>query len=137
MYESEPLRGIRVLLVDNNDDSRDLYAYVLGSAGAEVTALSSISESFAAFEQTRPHVVVADLGRPGDVGGASLVEWIRSREFEEGGETPAIAVTGYARPQDRARAIGSGFDQCLAKPVSPRDVLSVVARLVGADLASH
>ena len=127
---TEALHGVRVLLVDNDDDSRELYSYVLRTAGADVSCCASASEGFAAFETMRPHVVVADLGRPDDVGGASLVEWIRTRAFEDGGETPAIAITGYARMQDRARAISAGFDQCLAKPVTPREVLGVVARYV-------
>ena len=130
IHESEPLRGIRVLFVDRDVESRETYAAALARAGAEVTAVASTSEAYGAFEQVRPDVLVADLGRDDEPDGVALVEWVRDLPLERGGETPAVAMTASHRNHERVRAIHSGFDQCLSRPVAPHELLSMLVRLV-------
>ena len=129
-HESEPLRGVRVLFVEGDAVSRETYAVALARAGAEVTAVASASEAYAAFEQVRPDVLVADLGRDDEPSGATLVEWVRDLPLEHGSETPAVAMIAAARNQERVRAIHAGFDQCLSRPVAPYELLALLIRLV-------
>ena len=128
-HESEPLRGIRVLFVDGDAESRELHAAALAQAGVEVTAVASASEAYAAFEQMRPDVLVADLSHDAP-GGETLVEWVRDLPVEHGGETPAVAMTAGHRNHERVRAIHAGFDQCLSRPVAPHELLAMLMRLL-------
>ena len=126
--ETIDLDGVRVLIVDDHADSRDLFATILSRRGAEVTAVDSVREGLAAARRVRPDVIVCDLAMPGDDGFA-LIREIRSWPSDQGIVVPAVALTAYARPEDRDRALAAGFQVHLSKPVEPRALLEAVARL--------
>src|SRR5262249_10204366 len=98
------LNGLRVLVVDDEADARELMRMVLRSAGAEVMAAANAEEAVEQVEQWHPDLLVSDIGLPGDDGYA-LIHKLRAREAERGGSIPAVAVTAYARAEDRTRAL--------------------------------
>jgi CheY-like chemotaxis protein len=120
------LRGIRALVVDDQSDARELVAAVLRDAGAYVIEASSAAEAMAALSMADATVLVADIGMPLN-DGCSLVRAVRSNAATRG--LPALALTAYARAEDRAKAIAAGFDDHAAKPVDPDDLVRRVAAL--------
>jgi CheY-like chemotaxis protein/anti-sigma regulatory factor (Ser/Thr protein kinase) len=126
------LRGVKVLVVDDESDAREFVAHVLGSAGAEVVAAASSAEAFELFRQSTPDVVLSDVGMPGE-DGYSLIRAIRSLPREEGGAVRAAALTAYARPHDASHAREAGFDVHIAKPIEPFELVGIVAELAHRD----
>jgi CheY-like chemotaxis protein len=122
------LEGIRVMAVEDDDDGRYLLTLMLELAGAKVVPAASVREALAAFETTRPDVIVSDIAMPGQDGYA-LIRHVRALEREHGSATPAIALTGFVRPEDRARMLAAGFQAHLRKPVDPDELVAVVASL--------
>ena len=122
------LEGVRVLLVEDEQDTRELIRTILEGCGAQVTAVASAGAALAALEQVRPDVLVSDIGMPGE-NGYELIKKIRALAPERGGKVPAVALTAYAGPKDRRRALLAGFQTHLAKPVEPDELLAVVASL--------
>jgi CheY-like chemotaxis protein len=122
------LHGIRVLVVDDEPDSREITAEALSRCGADVTSAGSAEEGFAALKRNRPHVVLSDIEMP-DEDGYSLVRRIRALPPEEGGATPAAAFTAYAGSEDRMRVLGAGFQIHVPKPVQPAELVAVVSSL--------
>ena len=123
-----PLPGVRVLVVDDDADARELLTAMLEARGVLVRSASSVREGLAALEREVPDVVLSDLAMP-DEDGYDLIRAIRQRSAESGGRVPAIAVTAYARPDDETRSLSSGFQVHLTKPVDPVDLFSAVERL--------
>ncbi len=121
------LRDVRILVVEDEKDTRDLLVTALEQCGAEVTAADSVPEALAAFDRARPDVLVSDIGFPGE-DGYSLIRKVRARN---GGGVPAAAVTAYAGAEDRRRALEAGFQTHLAKPVDPSELIAAVAHLAG------
>ncbi|HYB99901.1 MAG TPA: ATP-binding protein [Candidatus Limnocylindrales bacterium] len=128
--ELPSLRGLRVLVVDDEADARELIARILQDAGAEVATAPSADEGIAAFLQHRPDVVLSDIGMPGE-DGYSFVRRLRRLSSEDGGDTPAVALTAFARSEDRRLALMSGFQMHIAKPAEPSELVVVVANLAG------
>ena len=124
------LAGLRVLLVDDEADSRDLLYLVLNSRGAEVVTAASAAEAFEWIRRERFDILVSDIGMP-DEDGFSLIKRIRGLKNEDGENIPAIALTAYARSEDRVRAIRSGFQMHIAKPVEPAELVAVIANYAG------
>jgi len=124
------LSGVRVLVVEDEEDTRDLLSAALGHSGAVVDLAASAEEALAALRRRRPDVVVCDIGMPVEDGYALLTR-VRALSAEEGGLVPAVALTAYARSDDRRRALAAGFQVHLAKPVDPDELISVVARMAG------
>lgn len=129
-------KGLRVLVVDDEADTRDLLKAMLEHVGFEVTTSRSAAEALVALEEFRPHVLVCDVGMPGE-DGYSLISRIRGLSSERGGDTPAIALTAYVRGVDRQRALNSGFQAHLAKPVNSNELFSVLTRLMQNTGAEH
>ncbi|MGI8499544.1 MAG: PAS domain-containing protein [Hassallia sp.] len=127
---SLPLVGIRILLVDDEIDTRDFMSFLLQQHGAIVSVASSASEALKAFAQSMPDILLSDLGMP-LVDGYSLISQIRSMSPEQGGEIPAIALSAYAGESDRDRAFAAGFQKHVAKPVEPTELLALIADLLG------
>jgi CheY-like chemotaxis protein/anti-sigma regulatory factor (Ser/Thr protein kinase) len=124
---AHPLRGVRVLVVDDDVDSRDLMTHVLEQAGAAVTTVGSASEALEMIDAIAPDVLVSDIGMP-QQDGYHLVRILRKRE--SGSATvPAVAVTAYARLEDRQHALAAGFQAHVSKPIAPRDLIAAVERL--------
>lgn len=122
------LRGLQVLLVEDDADTCGFIRTVLERCGARVTAVDSAGEALAALEREKPDVIVSDIGMSGE-SGYEMIRKIRAFEPERGGRVPAVALTAYAGPKDRRRALVSGFQTHLAKPVEPDELVAVVASL--------
>ena len=123
------LDGVRVLLVDDEPDTRALLKEVLERCGAEVRDAGTAAEAFTAVQQWKPSVLVSDIGMPGE-DGYMLIRKVRDWEKHHGGWTPAMALTAYARADDRKRALLAGYQVHVAKPVEPAEFAQVVASLV-------
>ena len=126
---SQRLDEVQVLLVDDQDDGRTLTSLVLTEAGASVTAVSSAGEALEWLEEQRPDVLVTDIALPGEDGYA-LVSQIRRRETEHGGFLPTIALTGFARAEDRTRSLAAGFQAHVSKPLDPAELTAAIAAVV-------
>jgi CheY-like chemotaxis protein len=124
------LSNLRVLLVEDEADSRNLLNLVLVSYGADVTTAVSAAEAFETIRGEKFDVLISDIGMPGE-DGFSLIKKIRKLPDREGGNVPAIALTAYARAEDRVQALRSGFQMHVAKPVEPAELIAVVANLTG------
>jgi PAS domain S-box-containing protein len=124
--ESDPLAGLRVLVVDDDFDSREVLAALLAMRAAEVRSAGSVREALATLAEWKPHVLVSDIGMPGE-DGYDLIRQVRSKKEHEGGTIPAIALTGYTAAQDGERAITAGFQKHLAKPVEPSNLIRLIA----------
>jgi signal transduction histidine kinase len=122
------LDGVRLLVVDDDEDSRDFMALILTEQGATVSLASCAGEALDLLETTRPDVLISDIGMP-RVDGYALLRRIRDLPPERGGETPAIALTAYARPADCERVLAAGFQAHVVKPVDQDRLLQVLASL--------
>jgi PAS domain S-box-containing protein len=128
-FESPPsLAGIRVIVVDDEADSREFIVALLEQCGAQVTAVASAREAIEAVSQVKADVLVSDIGMP-EEDGYSLIRKVRTLSAEQGGKIPAVALTAYARAEDRTRAIAEGFQMHIPKPVEPAELATVVASL--------
>jgi CheY-like chemotaxis protein len=123
------LEGLRVLVVDDEEDARDLLGVLLQASGIEVRAADSAERGIIALEEFTPDVVVSDVAIPGEDGYA-LIRRIRTLPSKLA-ETPVIALTAHARSEDRSRALVEGFNAYLSKPVEPADLLAAIADLAG------
>ena len=124
------LAGISVLLVDDHADSRELLTAFLEDLGVVVYNAAGADEGLALLRKARPDVLVSDIEMPGESGYA-LMQKVRALPPEAGGLTPAIALTAYARPDDRMQALTAGFQAHLAKPALPEDLAAAIASVVG------
>jgi PAS domain S-box-containing protein len=124
------LQGLKVLVVDDEADTRELIGEVLKECGSEVITSRSAAEALVALEQHQPDVLISDLGMP-DEDGYSLISKIRALPSERGGQIPAAALTAYARVEERLRVLRSGFQFHLPKPVDSAELVTVVASLAG------
>jgi len=129
------LDGVRVLVVDDHADSRELVTAVLEERGAEVHAASTAREALATLRTTYVDVLLTDIGLPNG-SGYDLIREVREMEREHGGQLPAIALTAYAGPDDRERTLAAGFVNHVTKPFVPDDLVIVVARATGRPIAS-
>jgi signal transduction histidine kinase len=123
-----PLDGVRALVVDDEEDARTLVAAVLESYGADVQTAASGMEALPIVERERPDVLISDIEMPGE-DGYELMRKLRRLPPGKGGQTPAVALTAYARPEDKDAAIRAGFQVHLAKPVSPLELLRIVTTI--------
>jgi signal transduction histidine kinase/ActR/RegA family two-component response regulator len=122
------LEGLRVLVVDDDFDARELIAEILSNAGVEVRMAGSAEAAMREMEAFAPHILVCDIGMP-DEDGYSLMRRIRALPADRGGRVRAAAVTAYTRGDDRRRALAVGFNLHLSKPVDPSELIVSVARL--------
>ena len=125
--ETGLLAPLRVLLVEDDDDGREYFSYVLEHRGAAVTAVGSSATALAALDRECPDVLVSDIGMPGE-DGYTLIRRVRALEGAPAA-VPAIALTAYARTEDQAKAIHAGFQSHLAKPVEPIELVAMVESL--------
>jgi signal transduction histidine kinase/ActR/RegA family two-component response regulator len=127
---ADELRGLKILVVDDEEDTRDFLRAALGGCGAEVLTAATAREAARLAAGSRPDVLISDIGMP-DEDGFELIRRVRELPAESGGGVPAIALTAYARTEDRLRVLRSGYQMHLAKPVELAELIAVVASLVG------
>lgn len=123
------LAGLQVLVVDDDDDSRFYISTVLEGDGACVTAVASAAEAMFVIAELQPNVLVCDIGMPGE-DGYTLIRKVRALKADKGGCVPAVALTAYADIEDRVHALEAGFQNHVAKPVDPEELVALVANLV-------
>jgi CheY-like chemotaxis protein len=124
------LRGVGVLVVDDEPDSNEAVQAVLSRAGAEVRVAGSAAQALEILGRWRPDVLVSDIGMPIE-DGYSLIARVRALRPEAAGRVPALALTAYARTEDRVRALEAGFQMHVAKPADPSELVAAVASLAG------
>jgi signal transduction histidine kinase/ActR/RegA family two-component response regulator len=129
-FKPMDLSGLKILVVDDEGDARELIKHVLMDSKAEVLLAGSASEAVALVESERPHVLISDIGMP-DVDGFELLKRVRALGETKGGRVPAIALTAFARSEDRTRALRAGFLAHLSKPVEPTELVATVATIAG------
>lgn len=124
------LDGMRILVVDDEADSRDLLCAILTRCGSEVKCTESASEALQAFKEWKPDVLVSDIGMPIE-DGYSLIRKLRKLKSKRAQHIPAVALTAYATSEDRARALSAGFQMHLAKPIEPKTLVKSIAAAAG------
>jgi signal transduction histidine kinase/ActR/RegA family two-component response regulator len=124
------LTGVRVLIVDDEPDARDLLKRILSEFEAEVETVSSASEALPLVERVHPDVLVSDIGMP-EVDGYEFIRAVRLLPADDGGQTPALALTAFARSEDRQRALLAGYQAHVAKPIEPSELITTIASLAG------
>ncbi|MCC5644543.1 response regulator [Nostoc sp. CHAB 5824] len=126
---STPLAGLRVLVVDDEADTRNFLSFMFEEYGAIATAVASVDEALAVLEQAKPDILISDIGMS-QQNGYTLIRKLRSLEPEKGGCIPAIALTAYTREEDRLEALAAGFQQHLSKPIDPTKLIAMVANVL-------
>ena len=126
----EDLRGIEILLVEDEPMAREVMQRVLEQYGIQVRAVNSAARARQAFEVRRPDLIVADISMPDEDGYSLLMSLRRIEQEQKTARVPAVAVTAFARSEDRQRALASGFDEHLQKPVDPQRLTGVLAKLL-------
>jgi signal transduction histidine kinase/ActR/RegA family two-component response regulator len=126
----DKLDGLRVLVVDDEVDTLELIRVSLGQCGVHVTAAHSSAEALCLLEGATPDLIISDIGMPGE-DGFEFIRKVRELPPERGGRTPAVALTAYARAEDRLRVLRSGFQMHVAKPVELAELLAIVSRVAG------
>lgn len=126
--QSVNLSGVRVLVVDDEPDAREVLTLALTHSGAEVRVAATVGAALDILSEWKPDVLVSDIGMPTE-DGYELIKKVRAGEAVSGGEIPALALTGYASPEDTARALEAGYQVHVAKPVSPSELVVTVASL--------
>ena len=124
------LQGIRILVVDDEADARDMLRTLLQQFGAEVMTAASVREALDLLSPWKPDVLVSDIGMPED-DGYSFIKKVRALSPEQGGIVPAIALTGYARIEERTRALTEGYQLFVPKPVEVSELATLIASLIG------
>ena len=125
---ADELAGLKVLVVDDEPDTCELLRSLLSKCGAEVTAASSAEEAFRLFKLEHPDVMVSDIGMPRE-DGYELMRKVRALPPDKGGNVPAVALTAYARAEDRLRALRAGYQMHVSKPVELAELVAIVASL--------
>jgi CheY-like chemotaxis protein len=124
------LAGVRVLVVDDDEDAREMIRLTLERCGAEARVAVSVVEALRVLDEWRPDVIVSDIGMP-EEDGYDLIRRVRARDAGSGGRIPAVALTAYAREEDRQRALEAGYQMHVAKPVEPLELTSALASVTG------
>jgi CheY-like chemotaxis protein len=122
------LSGLHVLIIDDEADAREVVSAMLIRAGAQVTAAGSVAETLELMTTIQPDVLVSDIAMP-DRDGYELIRLVRELPLDRGGRVPAIALTAYAREEDRFRALTAGFQAHLAKPVTPLELSDAIQKV--------
>ena len=127
---AKALKGVRVLVVDDNEDACELVGLIMEQCGASVTLVWSTLQALEVFNENPHDILICDIGMPGE-DGYSLISRLRARQPEQGGRIPAIALTAFSEPEERTRILQSGFQMYVGKPVEPSDLVAAVCRLSG------
>jgi signal transduction histidine kinase/ActR/RegA family two-component response regulator len=130
------LAGLNLLIVDDEADARDLVAHLLRDSGAAVTIASSGAEALASLQASRPDLLLSDIGMPG-MDGLELIRRVRALAPVDGGSVPAIALTAFARGEERTRSLQAGYQLHVAKPVEEAELIAAIASLARLSPTAH
>jgi CheY-like chemotaxis protein len=133
--DTSRLKGLKILLVDDDEDTLRLMTAALGQGDANVTAVTSAEAALEVLKSATPDVLISDIAMPGE-DGYQLLAKIRALGLDNGSWLPAIAITAYAREEDRQQALASGFQAYLAKPIELSELIAVVADAAGGTYAN-
>jgi signal transduction histidine kinase/DNA-binding response OmpR family regulator len=133
---SRILDGLRILVVDDEADSRDLVSAILTRCGSEVRCSDSVAEAIQAFQEWSPDLLVSDIGMPNE-DGYILLEKLRKLRSDGAKQIPALALTAYATAEDRSMALSAGFQMHLTKPIEPKSLVIAIASALGRDCSSE
>jgi CheY-like chemotaxis protein len=122
------LDGLRILVVDDDADAREVVSTILEQAGAEVATASSAPQAIDLVERWGPNVLISDIGMPNQ-DGYDLIRKVRARSSDRASQIPAIALTAFARSQDRMKALSAGYQMHVPKPIEPLELVTVIASL--------
>jgi CheY-like chemotaxis protein len=128
------LNGIKVLVVDDEPDSREFVAFVLEQAGATVLTATTAAEALTMLIRSKPTVLLSDIGMP-EMDGYMLMQQVRALPPEQGGQVRAIALTAYAGDFNQQQALQAGFQQHVSKPIEPERLIQVISSLVKSAIA--
>lgn len=131
-HSSDELRGLRVLVVDDDEDTREWLTAVLEGSGLFVTSVGSAEQALAALERQRPDLLISDIGMP-EEDGYIMIRKVRALDREHGGLTPAAALTAYAGDEARRQSLSAGYQLHLAKPIDPGELVSALRNLIQAN----
>ncbi|HJP95484.1 MAG TPA: ATP-binding protein [Pyrinomonadaceae bacterium] len=126
--DAKALEGLRVLLIDDESEARQVISVVLARRGADVKSCISAREAFTTLAEWRPDVILSDIAMP-DEDGYSFMRRVRSLPRDKGGETPAAALTAYARDEDRSQAFAAGYQMHISKPIAASQLVTMVGKL--------
>ncbi|MBN4005681.1 MAG: response regulator [Nostoc sp. LPT] len=124
------LAGTQILVVDDDDDTRDFHTFVLEQAGAMVTAVTSAKEALQVLAESEPDTLLSDIGMP-EMDGYMLMRQVKALQANQAKQIPAIALTAYAGEINQQQALESGFQKHLSKPVEPDELVKAIATLIG------
>ncbi|MEH2181299.1 ATP-binding protein [Nostoc sp.] len=127
---AEILAGIQILVVDDDNDTRDFHTFVLEQAGAMVTAVTSAKEALQVLAESEPNMLLSDIGMP-EMDGYMLMRQVKALQANQAKQIPAIALTAYAGEVNQQQALESGFHKHLSKPVEPDELVKAIATLIG------
>ncbi len=128
-YAPVGLNGIKILVVDDETDTRELVTFILEQQGAKVTAAASAQEALVALTESKPDVLLSDIGMP-QMDGYMLIQQVKALASEQGEQIPAIALTAYAGEMNQQKALAAGFCKHISKPIEPEELVHVIAGLV-------
>lgn len=131
--DTSPLAGVKILVVDDEPDMRELMLTILESSGAEVRITASAAEALAEIDSFNPNMLISDIGMP-EMDGYMLMRQVRQRDPQAGGNMMAIALTAYAGEIDQQQALAAGFQRHIAKPVDPVELVQIISNML---LPSH
>jgi PAS domain S-box-containing protein len=127
--QSHDLNGIKIVVVDDEPDTRELVVFVLEQQGAQVITATSAQEALLVLPQTKPDVLLSDIGMP-EMDGYMLIQQVRALAPEQGGHVPAIALTAYAGDTSQQQVIAAGFQRHISKPIDPKGLVQAIAQLI-------
>jgi signal transduction histidine kinase/DNA-binding response OmpR family regulator len=132
LKQSHLFKGLKVVIVEDEMDSRELLRLMLEYCGATVISVESAREALEVIKRVRPDLLISDIGLPKE-DGYFLIRKVRSLPFNEGGQVPAIALTAYVRPEDRVAALNAGYHEHVSKPIEMENLISIVNRLTNSN----
>jgi CheY-like chemotaxis protein len=125
MGPNDRLGNLRILVVDDDTDTREMLCFIFQQAGGHAVAVGSVAEAFESYKRSPPDVIVSDIGMPG-YNGYALIALIRAHDKELGRTTPVIALTAYTSPADEKTAMAAGFQKYLSKPFDPEEIIEAI-----------
>jgi CheY-like chemotaxis protein len=129
-YTGVDLEGVTIMIIDDEADTRTLLTRLFRECKAEVRAVANAVEAIAELKRNQPDLIISDIGMPG-MDGYQFIHEVRELDASQGGTVPAIALTAFARSEDRTRAMMAGYNMHVAKPIEAQELLATVANLAG------